>query len=829
MKEHAFILEDLDCANCANKIERNIAKIKGVTQASVSFATKTLTMELEEGVDQIEVFTAMRKRIKELEPDVNVVEKQVKTKHKKASVAKESCTCGEEHEHKHACACEEEHTHDHNHEHDASCCGEGHTHIERDISANIRWYLIGLDCANCANKIERAISNLDGVKDASINFSNLTLLVEVSNPAQIENVKSAIVRIVHELEPGVVIQDTNTKKDDEEEKEKGFFQANARLFIGAIIFIFAFIYEGESFSTWLFVLSFLIIGCKVILTAGRNILRGDVFDENFLMSVATIGALAIGSYEEAVEVMLFYEVGEMLQSYAVNRSRKNISSLMNIRAEFAMVLKDGKEVRMNPEEVTIGDIILVKPGERVPLDGTLTQGATSLDTSALTGESMPRDVELGDEIMAGTVNLSGVVQIQVTKEFGESTVMRILELVENASSKKAPMEKFITKFARIYTPIVVGLAVLIAVVPMFFVPSTEWYDWIYRALTFLVVSCPCALVVSIPLGLFAGIGGASKSGILIKGGNYLEALRDVDTVVFDKTGTLTKGTFKVMDVVAQDTEKALTLAAYGEYYSNHPIAISIRKAYGKEFDTTRIRDYVEVAGNGIQVMIDDHTILLGNAKLMNAHQITFDDSSALGTIVHIVEDGCYIGHLVIADEVKETSKDAILALKAVGVKKCIMLTGDRKEAALAVAKELGLDEVHYQLLPQDKVQKVEELLQNEAPGKKLAFVGDGINDAPVLARADLGIAMGGIGSDAAIEAADVVLMKDDPVGIAKAIRISKKTKGILLQNIVFSLGVKVIVLLITAIGFANMKMGVFADVGVTLLAVINSMRAMKVD
>lgn len=670
---------------------------------------------------------------------------------------------------------------------------------------------------------------MDNIKDASMNFSQGVLFVELQDASRSEDTIKAIMAVIPTLEDGVTVE--REKSTEEEKPSRMFsFQENARLYLGILLFAAAVVLEAQSWSVWLFLAAYVMAGGKVVYIALRNILKGEVFDENFLMSVATIGALAIGSYEEAVAVMIFYEIGEMFQSYAVNRSRKSISSLMNIRADYANLWKDGKEVRVSPEAVGLHDLIVIKPGERVPLDGVIVEGTSSLDTSALTGESLPRDVGVQDEVLAGVVNLSGVLKVEVSKAYGESTVSRILELVENASSKKAPMEKFITRFAKVYTPTVVFLAIALVVLPMLFIPDAVFTDWLYRALTFLVVSCPCALVISVPLGMFAGIGAASKSGILIKGGNYLEALKDIDTVVFDKTGTLTKGVFTVTQIhaIQRSEDELLEMAAYAENYSTHPIALSIRKAYAKTIDAERLSRYEEVAGNGIHVLLDQHELLVGNYKLMQANGITYEEHDALGTIVHIAVDGTYEGYIVIDDEIKETSKEAIASLKSSGVKKCVMLSGDRYKVGEHVASVLGLDEVHMQLLPADKVEKVEELLQQESEHGKLAFVGDGINDAPVLARADIGVAMGGIGSDAAIEAADVVLMKDDPSALSTAIRIAGKTMQILWQNIVFSLGIKVVILILTAFGMANMWMGVFADVGVTLIAILNSMRALKI-
>lgn len=550
--------------------------------------------------------------------------------------------------------------------------------------------------------------------------------------------------------------------------------------------------------------------------------------KTFLMSIATLGAFYLRDYEEAVAVMIFYEVGEMLQSYAVNSSRKSISSLMNLKSEYACIEDNGKEITVKPEEVKVGSKMLVKAGERVALDGVVVEGSTSLDTSALTGESLPQEVHAGDEVLAGSVNLRGLLVLEVTHEYKDSTVSRILELVENASSKKAPMEKFITRFAKIYTPIVVFLALALAIVPPLFIEGVEFHAMLESALTFLVVSCPCALVISIPLGLFAGIGAAGKNGVLIKGGNYLEALQKVDCVVFDKTGTLTKGSFQVVEIHAEDKEELLQLAAYAEAYSNHPIAQSIRNAYGKQIDTKRLSKYEEFAGNGVCVYFDEDELMIGNHRFMETNNINCPVFDHTGTIVYVSKNKVYLGYLVIDDEVKETSKEAIAQLKKQGVSRIVMLSGDHQKAGEALASKLELDEIYMQMLPDDKVKKVEELLEEETENGKLVFVGDGINDAPVLARADIGVAMGGIGSDAAIEAADIVLMKDDPNALAYAIHLAKETMKILNQNIAFSLGIKVLIMILAVAGYANMWMGVFADVGVALLAVLNSMRVLKI-
>lgn len=585
----------------------------------------------------------------------------------------------------------------------------------------------------------------------------------------------------------------------------------------------------------LFLAAYFLIGGDVVKNAVKNIGHAQIFDENFLMMIATIGAFFVGDYPEAVAVMLFYQVGECFQSYAVSKSRKSIADLMDIRPDYANVIREGEAATVHPEEVELGETILVKPGERIPLDGMVTKGVSSLDTMALTGESIPRDVETGEEVISGCVNLSGVLEVKVTKSFGESTVAKILNLVENAGAKKSEAEHFITKFARYYTPIVVGCAVLLAIVPPL-IGGGEWAEWIYRALSFLVISCPCALVISIPLSFFGGLGGASKTGILIKGSNYLEALADAEMIVMDKTGTLTKGTFRVSKVVpikgagdAEAAEDVLETAAYVESYSNHPISKSLLSAYGKEMDVSRLREVEEIAGHGVCALLDGKRIYAGNDKLMSSRQIQAMKPEEAGTIVHVAREEEYLGYIVIDDEVKADAKQAVDGFRAAGMKNIVMLTGDRKKAADIVAQKLGITEVYSELLPGDKVDQVERLMGEKSAKGKLIFVGDGINDAPVLARADIGVAMGGLGSDAAIEAADVVIMNDEPSKIVRAIQISKKTLVIVKQNIVFAIGIKVLVLLLAALGIATMWAAVFADVGVAVIAILNAMRSMRVE
>ena len=603
-----------------------------------------------------------------------------------------------------------------------------------------------------------------------------------------------------------------------------------RIIVAAVLFAAGGLLHLEGWAELgVYLVCYAVIGWDIVWKAITNILHGQVFDENFLMTIATVGALILGEHSEGVAVMLFYQVGEWFQSYAVSKSRRSITSLMDIRPDYANIEKDGKLIQVDPEDVKIGDTIIVKPGERVPLDGKIIKGSSTLDTSALTGESMPREVEAGMEVISGCINQTGILTIQTTKEFGESTVAKILDLVENASDKKGRMENFITRFARYYTPVVVFAALALAVLPPL-VTGQAFSIWIYRALTFLVISCPCALVISIPLSFFGGIGGASKIGVLVKGSNYLEALAYTETVVFDKTGTLTKGSFAVTEIQANGMtdEELLELAAYAEDYSNHPISLSIQKAYGKKIDNSRITDVQEIAGHGVQAVIDGMTVLAGNAKLMEREHIPYTASNAIGTVVYVAFDGRYAGCIVIADEIKADAPAAIKTLKAAGIRQTVMLTGDADAVGQDVARRLGLDRAYTELLPADKVDRMEELLKQKSERGMLAFVGDGINDAPVLARADVGIAMGALGSDAAIEAADVVLMTDEPSKIAAVMQIARKTIRISNENIVFALGVKFLVLILGAVGRANMWAAVFADVGVSVIAILNAIRAMRV-
>ncbi|WP_277904698.1 heavy metal translocating P-type ATPase [Enterococcus lactis] len=684
--------------------------------------------------------------------------------------------------------------------------------------------LEGLDCANCAMKIEKGVQKINGVKEATVNFTSgkLTIDAEEDHLATIEQETK---KVVKELEPDVKVTEIDKEKVSEHgnEKERNtLFRILFSLAGIALLLLFDF---NEPIRLIGYLLIYLLIGYDVVKKAVMNIVKGKIFDENFLMSVATIGAMLIGEYPEAVAVMLFYQIGEYFQGLAVSHSRKSIRELMAIRPETAHVQTAEGLMTVNPEDVQIGQFVLVKPGERVPLDGTIIEGESLVDTSALTGESVPKSVYVGETVLSGFINKNKPFLVQVEKSYENSTISKLLELVENASSKKAPAENFITKFARYYTPVVVGLAVLLAVLPPLVVSGAAFSEWIYRALTFLVISCPCALVISVPLSFFGGIGGASKIGVLVKGSNYLELLAQTETVVFDKTGTLTKGDFSIQTIDTKiDPKIFMQYVASAEQFSTHPIAQSVLEGYaGPLLPTTNIQEF---AGEGILAEVDGKQVLVGNHKLMERFEISFPSSQEIGTLLYLAIDQSYSGYLVIADTLKEDAVDALVQLKQAGVKNTVMLTGDSKKIADHIGKQVGVDKIYSELLPEDKVQRLEEILQRN--NKKTAFVGDGINDAPVLARADVGIAMGGLGSDAAIEAADVVIMNDQPSKIAEAIHLAKKTLKIVKQNIVFAIGIKILVLALGAFGFASMGDAVFADVGVTVLAVLNTMRSLHV-
>ena len=704
----------------------------------------------------------------------------------------------------------------------------------------------GLDCPNCAAKVERKINTLEGIKEATVDFLGKKIVVladEISENELVELIQTE----VDKIEDGVKVFVPKVQAGESSSEEEDTGKIKKKLLIGGILFVLGIFVPKTLFIPKLavFLVSYLVIGGDVLLSAFKNILNGQVFDENFLMAIATIGAFAIGEYPEGVAVMLFYQLGELLQGIAVNNSRNSIVSLMDIRPDYANI-KVGEGIKkVSPEKIKVGEIIVVKPGEKVPLDGKIVNGASTFDTSALTGESLPREAKAGDDVLSGFINKNGLIEIQVAKVFSESTVSKILYLMENAGSKKSKTENFITKFAKYYTPAVVITALIVAIIPPLLIQGATFSDWIYRALIFLVVSCPCALVISIPLGFFGGIGGASRHGILIKGTNYLEVLNNLESVVMDKTGTLTKGIFKVTEVNAENNIKIndfqnnkteltkpllLKYAAHIEKFSNHPIAQSIVAEYENsvsKVDENVVKDFEEISGFGIKVNINNHQFLAGNSKLMNLENITFDKKENLGTAIYLAADGKYIGNILISDEVKEDSARAIKGMKENGVKEIVMLTGDNEAIGKNVAEKLGIDKVFTELLPNEKVEKLEEIYKTKSEKGKIAFVGDGINDAPVLARADLGIAMGGAGSDAAIEAADIVIMNDEPSKIVTAIKIAKKTKEIVWQNITIAFAVKIIVMILGLFGDATMWEAVFADVGVALLAVLNATRVLR--
>lgn len=772
-----LVLEGLDCANCAAKIEKNVNELEGVHSARLNFLTKTLTIEAKDTNKIGQIVDRTVEIVNKLEPEVKVNEKV------KAEALRKT------------------------------------------------YILKNLDCANCASKIEREIGSIPGLKSSSVDFVSRKLIMDIEDRRNTRDIIDKAEKIVARIEPDVEMleeKENAAVPEAEDDLKKEIIKIGIAAVLYGIGMIFKF---PPKIELLIFLASYIIVGGEVLLRAVKNIIRGQVFDENFLMAIATIGSFSIGQFPEGVSVMLFYQLGELFQDIAVNRSRKSITSLMDIRADYAN-LKWGSDIkRVSPEEVNIGDYIIIKPGERVPLDGIVVDGISAVDTSALTGESLPRDISEGKDILSGFINKNGVLTVKVTKAYGESTVAKILDLVQNAASRKAPTENFITKFARYYTPFVVVSALLIAVVPPLFINGAVFTDWLYRALIFLVISCPCALVISIPLGFFGGIGGASRNGVLVKGSNYLEALNNVETVVFDKTGTLTKGTFRVTEMVAENgfgKEELLEYAAYAEVYSSHPIAISIIKAYDRDINKNELADYSEIPGHGVKVKVKDKLVLAGNTKLFAGENVSFSEVDSIGTVVHVAVEGRYAGYIVISDEVKEDAKAAISELKNLGIKRTVMLTGDNKHAGSRIGETLKLDEVYSELLPHEKVEKLEMLDRQKSPKGKIIFVGDGVNDAPVLARADIGVAMGGLGSDAAIEAADVVLMTDEPSKLISAIKVAKRTKAIVWQNIVFALGVKLIVLVLGAGGVATMWEAVFADVGVAFIAILNSMRVMKI-
>ena len=781
-----LMLGGLTCAHCAETIGEVVKNINGVQRSHMNFVSKKLILEIDSCYDEDEVIKEVIQLIDSIEPGLDI---QVVTS-KQKKVNKEDIILG------------------------------------------------GLTCAHCAEVIGDRVQSIDGVKNSHLNFVNKKLTLEIDSDINKDKVINSVIELIDSIEPGLDIQVQNKSESAKEIKKVEKKKDNSKkdlfkIIAGVLVFIFAFYQEATGiesrYSLIVFIVSYILVGGDVLYKALRNIKTGRIFDENFLMTVATVGAISIGEPSEAVGVMLFYKIGEYLQELAVGKSRKSISDLMQIRPDVAN-LKVGNSLKVvDPEEVEIGDYIVVKPGEKVPLDGLVVEGNSMVDTSALTGESVLRTVNKGDELLSGFINKNALLTVQVTKDFSESTVSKILDMVENASSKKSKTENFISVFSRYYTPIVVTLAALLAILPPVFIKGALFSEWIHRGLIFLVVSCPCALVLSIPLSYFSGIGVASKHGILIKGSNYLEALRYVDTVVFDKTGTLTEGVFDVVKVksLGVSEDELMKFASIAEANSNHPIAKSILKYYDKQIDLNKIEEYEEIAAHGIKAKYENSTVLAGNEKLMKTNNIKIERSTEIGTIVYVAVNNKFVGYIVIADKIKEDSKDAIKKIKEQGIKKTVMLTGDNKDVADSVAKRLKLDKVFSNLLPNEKVEKIEELYLSRSEKEKIAFVGDGINDAPALARVDVGIAMGGLGSDAAIEAADIVIMTDEPSKIAQGIKISKKTYKIVWQNIIFALAVKVIVLILGAAGMASMWEAVFADVGVALIAVLNAMRIMK--
>lgn len=782
MNKTELVLDGLNCSNCASKIERSIKKLDYIDSANLNFITKTVKIKTS-NIDNIDdIIAEIQNIVLKYEPDVVVKEKNIDNITKKSLV------------------------------------------------------LLGMVCTSCGAKIENRIKNLKGVRSANINYSTGKLTIETYDNVNLESINKKSQSIIKEVEPDVeIIDEENSDENKINESKMNLANYNkkilTRIITGAILFGIGIIFDiSYWFNISMLILAYIIVGGDILLKAIKNISKGQIFDENFLMSIATLGAISIGEYPEGVAVMLFYQVGEFFQDLAVNKSRNSIKSLMDIRPDYANLKTNNDSKKVSPEKVKIGDLIIVKPGEKIPLDGDIIDGKSMVDTSALTGESVPRTVTEGDEVLGGFINNNGVLTIKVTKNFDESTVSKILDLVENASGRKAPTEQFITKFSRYYTPVVVISAALLAILPPLLLSGATFTTWLYRSLVFLVISCPCALVVSIPLGFFGGIGSASKNGVLVKGGNYLEALNDVKITVFDKTGTLTEGVFEVTEIKATKDigeERLLEYAALAEVFSNHPIAKSILNKYNKTIDKSIIKNYNEVSGHGIKINIEDKEILVGNTKLMNKENISFEKVNKSGTIIYISVNSEYKGYIVISDKIKPDSKDTIKTLKNIGINRTVMLTGDNSNVGSKIGEDLNIDEVYAELLPDEKVQKLEDIESNKDTKEKVAFIGDGINDAPVLARSDIGIAMGGLGSDAAIEAADVVLMTDEPSKLITAINIAKYTRKIVYQNIIFALGIKGIVLLLGALGFASMWAAVFADVGVALLAILNSLRILK--
>ena len=918
--EKVYLIQGLDCANCAAKLERHLKEISYFDHVIIDFMAQKLILTVKDEIQLHSGLEEAKKVINRIEPNVTITEKTKKTKisHSSAAAANhvhnhgEACGCGhdhshEEHSHGEACGCSHDHSHDahshgeacscgHDHSHDAhshgeacncshdhsheehnhgEACGcghdhshEGHDHGEHSHAVHSEKekmvskpgkleyvYLIkGLDCANCAAKLERNLRDIPQLADATIDFMAQKLILRLNNSDDLETVLTEVQKVIERIEPGVTITEktkmtkvaqeptgTDNPADgqsaqqiNKSKKKAGKFtpemqQSLLKIAISAALFLVAQLLPLPDLAQFgVFLLAYLIVGGEIVLRAVKNITRGQVFDENFLMSVATIGAFCVGEYPEGVMVMLLYQLGELFQDYAVHRSRRSIADLMDIKPEIAHVKQGDTYISVAPDEVAIGDIIQVRPGEKVPLDGVILEGASALDTVALTGESVPRNVAAGQQVLSGCINISGVLTVRVEKEYEDSTVAKILDLVENASSKKADAENFITRFARYYTPVVVGVAVLLALVPPL-VTGDPFSPWIYRALVFLVISCPCALVISIPLTFFSGLGACSRHGVLVKGSNYLEALAQLESAVFDKTGTLTKGQFAVTEIHTLDMtqEDLLYYAACAESISNHPIGHAVQVANQRPVTAGSLQKAEEIAGHGISAVVDGRSVLVGNYRLMEQQHISCERVEETGTIIYVAVDGVFCGWIVIADEIKPDAQIMIARLKELGVKQIVMLTGDNQKTAEKVADKLGITKIFSQLLPGDKVTCLEEILQQKSKQGTVSFTGDGLNDAPVLARADVGVAMGGLGSDAAIEAADVVIMNDQPSKLADAVVIARQTRRIVKQNITFILAIKLLVLILGAVGLASMWMAVFADVGVAVLAILNAVRIIR--
>lgn len=896
--ERVYHIAGLDCANCAAQLERQLKNVKYFDNVVIDFMAQKIILTAQDEQSLQAGLLEAQKVIDRVEPGVTITEKTKKKKISHHGEHEEPCDCGHDHDHgEHGEHCDCGHDHHHG-EHEEHCdCDHDHHHGEQDVHAvqahtavsgkGQRVYFIsGLDCANCAAKLERHLKELPYFDDVTIDFMAQKLILQVKDLQTLSTAIKEVEAVIETVEPGVTISEKQKKAkgvyhahvhdehcgcghDHEHDHNHGqhcdcghhheqeyqtkqlsepaamaqpvavkpkaapftpeMKQSTMKIAAGAVLVLLANLLKLSELAQFgVYLLAYLIVGGEIVLRAVKNITRGQVFDENFLMAVATIGAFCVGEYPEGVMVMLLYQLGELFQDYAVHRSRRSIADLMDIKPEVAHVKQGDRFISVEPDEVALGDIIQIRPGEKIPLDGVVLDGHSALDTVALTGESVPREVAPGQQVMSGCINTSGVLTVQVEKEYEDSTVAKILDLVENASSKKAEAENFITRFARYYTPVVVAIAAILAIVPPLALQE-PFSGWIYRALTFLVISCPCALVISIPLTFFGGLGASSRHGVLVKGSNYLEALAQLEIAVFDKTGTLTKGQFAVTEVhpVGISEEQLLYYAACAESISNHPIAQAVQQANKKAVAAQALQSAEEIAGHGISAVVEGHTVLAGNYRLMEREQVVCSQVEEAGTIIYLALDKKFCGWIVIADELKPDAQEMITRLKELGVNQIVMLTGDNQKTAEQVAGQLGITKVFSQLLPGDKVHCLEQLLQQKSQKGTISFTGDGLNDAPVLARADVGIAMGGLGSDAAIEAADVVIMNDQPSKLADAVEIARATRRIVKQNIVFILAVKLLVLILAALGLATMWMAVFADVGVAVLAILNAVRIIR--